>query len=375
MRAIRWARQFDCLLPTLLVLLWTGPAAASAQSIDGVLVDRDTNRPIPLGLVMLYTESGDSLSATVADERGRFSLASTAPGSFVLRAASLGYAEAAEGVFDVGVGASLSVEFRLAPAPLPIDQLVVSISRPALEHHLVRNGFVRRLQRGLGLFVTPYDIEQSSARTTESLLQGMPSVRVGTVVSRQGGVGLPSPHLGETVQIVGPDLSWCDPVVYVDGLRSHYDPSQGFTLTALAHIGDVEAIEVYRRAAEMPVEFSPGPVTRCGILVMWTKRGLAVDQLAQDRSAQIAYDVSAPSGSLPDAKKAGPPPREGELIRVQLNDARLAPGLSSPWEGTFRSATDEDLVGQEPLSGRALAIPLEAIEELQVSRPRGGLDA
>lgn len=41
---------------------------AEAQTVSGTLVDLFTNRPIPLGLVMMFTESGDSVTATITDE-------------------------------------------------------------------------------------------------------------------------------------------------------------------------------------------------------------------------------------------------------------------------------------------------------------------
>lgn len=364
-----------CAMVMLMLLVMGLPAASEAQTIDGVLLDRDSDRPIPLGLVMLYSEEGDSITATVTDEVGRFRIGSDAPGSFVLRAASLGYAEATDGVFDIGPGGSIRVEFRLTPAPLPIDEIAVAIDRPILEHHLVRNGFVRRLQRGQGLFVTPYDIERSPARSTESLLEGMPRVRVGPVYARQGGVGLPAPHLGEEVQIIGPDLAWCNPLVYVDGIRAHYDPSQGFNLSSLAHVGDVDAIEVYRRPVEMPVEFPVGSTDQCGLVVMWTKLGLAPGQRPQGSGRSTAYGDS-PEGQrpLPSVAKTGPPPVDGESIRLQLAPGTPA-GVPSPWVGIFLSTGPDALVARDDLSGRAVSIPIDAIEALHVSRAKESIDA
>ena len=102
-------------------------------------------------------------------------------------AAALGYEETPAGVFDLGADGSMEVEYRLRSAPLPIDAVLVSIDRPVVEHHLVQNGFVRRLQRGLGRFITPYDIERSSARSTESLMAGIPQVRGGPATGGTGG--------------------------------------------------------------------------------------------------------------------------------------------------------------------------------------------
>jgi hypothetical protein len=35
---------------------------------------------------------------------------------------------------------------------------------------------------------------------------------------------------------------------------------------------DLAGIEVYRSAAEIPIQFG-GPNSRCGVIVMWNKRG------------------------------------------------------------------------------------------------------
>lgn len=364
-----------CRALVALATIVAGAAGAplAAQTISGTLLDLDTSQPIPLGLVMMYTEAGDSITATVSDGAGRFTLSSPAPGSFLLNAAALGYRETPAGVFELGDGASMSVEYRLPPAPLPIDALVVSVDRPVLEHHLVRNGFVRRLQRGLGRFITPYEIERSPARSTESLLIGIPSVRVATVTTGVGGLGIPATYLGETVQIAGPDQRWCSPRVYVDGLWSNYAPDQGFTLSMLAGRDDVEAIEVYRRGVEIPPEFRPGDRSECGVLVVWTKQGLAAGQRPEGALGRNAYGEP---NRLPRIGRTGAPPVGGERIRMDLNaSAAEARGLSSPWEGTLLASSGGALVIEDEPSGRPVSIPFDAVETLQVSRRKGPGDA
>ena len=135
------------------------------------------------------------MPATVGDERGAFSLTAPEPGSFLLLAGALGYHETPAGVFELGRDGVVTVRYGLSPRPLPLDELVVSLDRPTLEHHLVRRGYVRRFQRGLGVFVTPYMIERSAARSTEQLVAGLPGIRVGSAYSapRPGPAGrLPS---------------------------------------------------------------------------------------------------------------------------------------------------------------------------------------
>lgn len=358
--------------------LLTLPFTGAAQEISGKLLDADTDQPIPLGLVLMYTEAGDSVGSTISDGFGRFRVESPRPGSFTLVAAALGYEETRAGVFELGEGASMELEYRLPSQPLPLEALSVSVDQPMLDHHLVRNGFVRRLQRGLGRFVTPHEIAESTARSTESLLSGVPQVRVGMVRAGVGAFGVPAPHLGETVQIAGPTGGWCQPLVYVDGQRVLYDPSVGLNLSAYASIADVEAVEVYRRAAEIPAEFpalqqmAGGEAGEgCGVLVLWTKQGPALGS-----RPLLPGGRRADGPGLPSVDGRGPAPSPGEMVRFDV-EAEVAEsrGIASPVQGTYTQLDDGLLVVTDSLSGRPVAVPVESVGAFQVSRRKGWGDA
>lgn len=367
-----------------------GPAAA--QTINGTLMEVDTDRPIDLGLVIMFTEEGDSVAMTVTDERGRFRLSAPRPGSFLLLASALGYEETPAGVFELGPGSVMEVEYRVRPNALPIDEIVVAIDRPVVQHKLVQNGFVRRLQRGLGAFITPHDIEESPAMSTESLLANIPGVRVGDVrVKRPAGDSLmmvvPRSDIGETVQIQAPGGGWCTPTVYVDGIRTFYTAAGGtsaigLTLSMLAPLATVEAIEVYRRPAEIPVEYSLSAQSSerpCGVLVLWTKSGpmLGQEVTVTDDGTLVSVVPSAAEEQEPLAEgEMGPAPAAGERIRVLL-DGETARGLgvTSPWEGTLLTVRSGELVANDPRIGRVLALPADGIEALQVRRSRAAVHA
>lgn len=342
---------------------------ASAQTIEGRLLDVESGMPIPLGLVMMSTASGDSVTATVADEVGRFRISAPEPGSFLLNASALGYEETPAGVFELGEDGVMTVEYRLRPQPLAIDAMVVPLRQQVRMHHLVRNGFVRRLQRGLGHFITPHEIEQSPASSTEELMAQVPNVRVGPVYENADGFLLPRGDIGETVQMRRLDGSWCSPTIYVDGRRVDYDPGIGRTLSMMAERESVEGIEIYRRPAEIPVEYNARPGFICGVLVVWTKMGPAPGQRGGGRSAgnvEVAED-----GGLPPVEERGSPPVEGERIRVALSpQASESLGLASAWSGTFVTATDSALVATDPELGRAVALPRDGVRSLQVLRER-----
>lgn len=68
------------------------------------------------------------------------------------------------------------------------------------------------------------------------------------------------------------------------------------------------------------------------------------------------------------AQDAGP--RRGERVRVELEPtAVVAPGVTSPWEGTFLMFRDDALITDNPYGG-AVALPLDDVESLYVERPR-----
>lgn len=240
----------------------------SAQTIRGNLVDGETGAPIDFGLVIMLTASGDSVTYSLSDSDGYFSITSPEPGSFALLASGLGYGETKVGIFDLGMGGELTVEFRLPPRPMPIDEIVVELDREALEHNLVRNGFVRRYQRNAGgRFITPHDLERSPDRSTEDLLRRVQGVHVRPVRNeRYGRAG----YAGDAIFMEGRG-ELCRPTVYVDGARIRYDPDTGQTLSSFVPLHTVQAVEVYRSPAEVPVEYN---ITRsddlCGVLVIWT---------------------------------------------------------------------------------------------------------
>jgi hypothetical protein len=245
-------------------------APAAAQTIDGTLMEVESDRPISLGLIIMMTADGDSITSSVTNSDGRFTVESETPGEFVLIASAFGFKETRAGIFELGEGGSMDVEFRVGADAMPIEGILVELQRPAIQHQLVRNGYVRRLQRGTGLFITPYDIEQSSAMRTPDLFRGIPGIAVRTV-----GGGLFS-HTGESIQFTSAQ-GYCTPTLFLDGARMSPQVVAGQSIESLLPLPTVDAIEIYRRPGEVPIEYAvtsvqPGTeIGTCGVLVVWTK--------------------------------------------------------------------------------------------------------
>lgn len=235
--------------------LWA-PTGASAQTVYGVLLERGTDRPVDLALVMLITTEGDSVAATLSDEEGNFRLDADVPGDYRLVASGLGYRPTlSSSVLSLPKGTAISLQFRIEPRPLEIAGLTVDAMASRIRQpRLVQNGFVDRVQRGMGRFITPYELAKSPAPSTSDLL-----ARTGRVTTRY--------HLGgDEIIMLGP-RGYCVPTVFLDGQRLTMSE---MSIDAMAPKFDLEAVEVYRSAVEAPARFGGGG-EGCGIIVLWTK--------------------------------------------------------------------------------------------------------
>lgn len=58
----------------------------------------------------------------------------------------------------------------------------------------------------------------------------------------------------------------CEPAVYIDGVEL---PSKTQDLDAFVDLDDIAAMEVYTKAAEVPMEFPGDPF--CGAILIWRK--------------------------------------------------------------------------------------------------------
>jgi hypothetical protein len=105
---------------------------------------------------------------------------------------------------------------------------------------------------------------------TPDLFRGIPGIAVRTI-----GGGLFS-HTGESVQFTSAQ-GYCTPTLFLDGARMSPQVVASQSFENLLPLTDVDAIEIYRRPGEVPIEYAvtsvqPGTeIGTCGVLVVWTK--------------------------------------------------------------------------------------------------------
>lgn len=242
------------------LLFLAASSHASAQAIEGHLMVAQTGEPIILAQVTLLHGSGQIVDQTYTDKDGYFIVASTDPGSFFLRADQLGYGSRVDGIFELGAGGLLTVEFRLAKAPIALDTLTVEVERRDIKLDLL--GFYDRRRVGFGKFIGPEEIERRPAFQTTDLLRMIPRIRINE-----------APFDGSTVTIAGSTSlrgGACYPKVLLDGFVVFRGGDEAARLDALISPSQITGIEVYRGAGETPLQFG-GASSPCGVILIWTR--------------------------------------------------------------------------------------------------------
>lgn len=249
-------------IPLLLALLLPS-GAASAQVVQGRVVDLATTQPIQ-GVEIRIDAADRPDVAAVSDSAGRFYLRATSGGVFRLRTHHVGYAPV-EAEVEVGSGAMVEVLLRLSVQPTELAPIEVVARGRAPDAFLERAGFYERRAGGFGVFRTPEDVERRNVFAPSDLFQGVAGVRL-NYVSIQG----------KDIRMSRGDDPDCSPRIYIDNVMarrggraaSSADPP----LDAMVAPSAILAVEIYRGPSEVPVEFAGNDVT-CGVVIIWTKRG------------------------------------------------------------------------------------------------------
>lgn len=255
-----WQGSPGLILSLLLVGL-LAPASARGQSIMGNLIDARSGQAILLGYVGLLTEDGDRVAWTLTDEEGFFRLDAPTPGSYMLYGESLGYHSSVEGPILMAEDQLYPAEFALEPMPVVLDSLMVVAETRRVS--LVLSGFYDREQQGLGHFIGPDKIlEKLEAQQVTDFFWEVPGVRLMPQSNLAGSGYVPLMRASAGMR------GFCLPDVYLDGI-----PMPGADeIDQFISPMDIEAIEVYRSASEVPARFTTA-ASNCGVILIWSRRG------------------------------------------------------------------------------------------------------
>lgn len=242
-RVVRAGWSAVPLLLAVLFSLWSEAEPLTAQTIRGLVLERVTDRPIDLVGVALVEVGGDTVATATSDSRGFFSVTADDPGHYRVVVEAFGYRLESAGPFELDLEELRVVQINLEPAPVEVQGIDVEAEETATPY-LVRQGFTERRKMGFGHFVGPRELDdfRTIIRSTEDIFYRYPGVgRGGAMI---GSNGVP-----------------CGPAIFLDGVR---------TTERIPPLEQLEAIEIYTRAVQVPLQYS-WAAQGCGVILYWTK--------------------------------------------------------------------------------------------------------
>jgi TonB-dependent starch-binding outer membrane protein SusC len=260
-------KLLSALMLLLLSALFTNGAAAQDRgTITGQVVDDITGQPLASVQVIV---TGTTLG-TITNAQGRFIIANVPAGQVTLRASRIGYGSGTREV-QVAAGASASAEFRLAPAAVALDEIVVTGTAGAVQ---------RRSQPAVVATIDAAEVTQTGVTSS---IQDVLTARVpGVNVTRGSGTA----GTAQQIRIRGASsISLSnEPLVFIDGVRADsrtqseneggglWTGGQGISRMFDLNPDDIESIEVVKGPAAATLY---GADASAGVIQIITKRGRA----------------------------------------------------------------------------------------------------
>jgi hypothetical protein len=227
------------------LLALTPPVSAQARSagLIGRIFDEHTNQVLTEVLIFLDSTRND----VAISSQGRFVLNSLAPGRHRVEIRAIGYRPH---MLELNLleGQVLEREFAMVFTGDKLPDVSIEARNSKLLPRFA--DFERRQKSGLGAYITRDEIRARGYLNLGDAVRTIKGVRVNC-----GAI--------ECIIHMTRASPGCYPTFYVDGRLAR-------SFAESTPIVDVQGIEVYRGAAEMPGEFT-GDGAMCGVIVIWTR--------------------------------------------------------------------------------------------------------
>ena len=214
----------------------------------------------------------DSTAWRPTNDSGGIVLTGIAPGRHLLEARAVGYALSSFHVrLDPNDVASVGMTLHHPAAATTLSDVVVNAKADTLRpspfvQHDWTEGFARRKQLNVGgIFLDQAQIERRGAYKMTQLLANLPGVEVRQMRNEFGEYN-PYIVMRGTSTVGGQK---CPISYFLDG--HPYSMSQDETVDQIIQPHDVQAIEVYPGASQVPAQFKTATSARCGVIVIWSR--------------------------------------------------------------------------------------------------------
>jgi hypothetical protein len=250
----------------VLVVAAVAPAFLAAQAVTGVVRVDSTGRPLPSVEVLIE----DARRQTVTNDEGRY-LLEAPPGIRVVLFRRVGYHPVRMRV-TIGKRDTVQLDATLVRQSIQeLPEVGVNV-QPLPVPGSVMAAFEDRRKLGIGTFIDSTELRRFEGRRLGDVLRGRTSLRI---IPFQQTVGLIE-YRAASPTAKDDDGNPCWSSVFLDGVPIYRARSVSMRPPDLNRDFDVAslmAIEYYRSASQVPMEFGTGRDSDCGVLVLWTRRG------------------------------------------------------------------------------------------------------
>lgn len=277
---------------SLLVPLLVLPASIHAQVLTGSVVEAGTGTAIAGAEVLVRDSLAELAGMGLTGEDGRFRIALPSAGTFTLTTSRLGYTTVADRTVEIPVDREVEVVIRMAADAVVLDPIeVVAVRRPLIERGKLAGFYQRREwgeKLGRGQYITYEQIEDEQPISVADMLssvQGLQRIPHPNVPGKffyrlnRGAKGTMrmnpmrgSNRKGEyNEREIRAMLNDCMVAWFLDGAPFRFDITRN-SIDDFIRPSSLAAVEVYRRASEVPQQFA-GMNRTCGVVALWTRRG------------------------------------------------------------------------------------------------------
>ena len=256
------------LILTLLLILGTASAVQAQVRIVGRVIDDLTEVPLGEVRVTILAPDGSTLGRTETSADGSFEFQVQRVRGVRITAERLSYQSNTTPLLYFDTRKFFQVEVRLDPDAILLAPLEVIAWSGKLDDAMLE-GYRRRLETGLGVYITREEVEARNPALVTDLLRAVPGVRV------SGG----GPGAEPVIRMARAGMANCATQIFVDGFlinrrtgASAGTPPADFRIDDVVSPTSVEGIEVYRGLSTVPAEFL-NPDAECGVIAIWTRRG------------------------------------------------------------------------------------------------------
>ena len=219
--------------------------------VRGTVRDTSLSAPVTQARVTLA-----GFASAGVDSSGRFTLPAVRvrPGHYTLLVRAIGYYPTTL-LVTAADGGTIDVDAPLTRIPFLLSD--IEVTAEAIQRARLRE-FYFRAETGLGDYFTPSAVDSMRRRVA----------RPSDLLSKIPGITIRPTELGNRLEF----LSCGDPVYVLDGILLR----GGLTFDELVGLEEIAALEVYRRASQVPLEYATLQSSRnmrpaCGAIVIWTR--------------------------------------------------------------------------------------------------------